>query len=64
VLSGKWKRQFRDLCKHVLSREKRLTGGARGTRFLEGNARTVNQLAKMSRFKESRLEVIVAQPGL
>jgi superfamily II DNA or RNA helicase len=62
--SGKWKGQFADLCKHVISRDKRLSGVGRGTRFLRGDPPTMNQLSRAARFKEVRLEVVIVQPGL
>lgn len=64
VRSAKWKGQFQDLAKHVLSREKRLATGVRPSRFLTGDSAIVNQLTKAARFKEVRLEVVVVQPGL
>lgn len=64
VRSAKWKGQFRDLCKHVIGREKRLAIPARATRFLRGDSSAMNRLAKASRFKEVRLEVVIVQPGL
>ena len=64
VRSSKWKGQFRDLCKHVIAREKRLATGERPTRFLRGDVGEVNRIGKASRFKEIRLEVVIAQPGL
>ena len=64
VRSGKWKGQFVDLSKHVISREKRLAEPGRLTRFLRGDVALMNQLARASRFKEIRLEVVIVQPGL
>lgn len=57
-------RSLADLCKHVISREKRLSGGGRGTRFLRGDPPTVNQLSRAARFKEVKLELVIVQPGL
>ena len=64
VRSAKWKWKFRDLCRHVLAREKRLARPERPTRFLRGDAAVVNRFVKISRFKEIRPEVIIVQPGI
>lgn len=64
VRSAKWKWKFRDLCRHILAREKRLAKPGRPTRFLQGDAATLNRFMKVSRFKEIRPEVIIVQPGL
>jgi hypothetical protein len=64
VRSGKWKWKFRDLCRHVLAREKRLAKPERSTRFLRGNASLINRFVKVSRFKEIRPEIVVVQPGI
>jgi hypothetical protein len=36
----------------------------RATRFLSGNAASLNKFVKLSRFKEIRPEMVVVQPGL
>ena len=64
VRSAKWKWKFKDLCRHILAREKRLAKPERPTRFLEGEPATLNRFMKVSRFKEIRPEVIIVQPGL
>jgi len=64
VRSAKWKWKFRDLCRHLLGREKRLAKPERPTRFLHGNPAMLNKFVKVSRFKEIRAEIIVVQPGL
>lgn len=64
VRSAKWKWKFKDLCRHILAREKRLAKPERPTRFLEGAPATLNRFMKVSRFKEIRPEVIIVQPGL
>jgi superfamily II DNA or RNA helicase len=64
VRSAKWKWKFRDLCRHILGREKRLARPERPTRFLHGNAAMLNKFVKVSRFKEIRPEIIIVQPGL
>lgn len=64
VRSGKWKWKFRDLCRHILAREKRLARPERATRFLRGHASLINRFVKLSRFKEIRPEIVVVQPGV
>ena len=64
VRSAKWKWRFRDLIRHILGREQRLTGDQRPTRFLAGQAADLNRFVKISRFKEIRAEILVVQPGL
>lgn len=64
VRSSKWKWKFKDLCRHVIDREKRLTNDVRQTRFLAGRPSDMNKYVKMSRFKEIRPEIIIVQPGL
>lgn len=64
VRSAKWKWKFRDLCRHVTAREKRLARADRPTRFLEGQASDLNRFLKLSRFKEIRPEILIVQPGL
>lgn len=64
VRSAKWKWKFKDLCRHVLDREKRLTNTERPTHFLKGSSADMNKFVKISRFKEIRPEIIIIQPGL
>lgn len=64
IRSAKWRWKFKDLCKHILDREKRLTNDNRSTRFLAGNKSDINKFAKISRFKEIRPEIIIVQPGV
>lgn len=64
VRSAKWKWRFRELCRHLLQREKRLKKPHRPTRFIEGNAKVLNRFLQLSRFKELKVEIIIAQPGL
>jgi superfamily II DNA or RNA helicase len=64
VRSAKWKWRFKDLVRHLLGREDRLTGGARTTRFLAGKAADLNRFIKLSRFKEVKAEILIVQPGL
>jgi superfamily II DNA or RNA helicase len=64
VRSAKWKWKFKDLCHHILEREKRLRSPVTGTRFLQGSAKSINHFAKLSRFKEIRPEIVIVQPGI
>ncbi len=62
VRSAKWKWKFRDLCRHVIAREKNLAG--RQTRFLAGRINDLNRFVKVSRFKEIKAEIVIVQPGI
>lgn len=64
VRSARWKWRFRDLCRHVIGREKRLAKDYRPTRFLKGDVRELNQIVRSSRFKDVRAEIVIVQPGL
>lgn len=64
VRSSKWKWKFKDLCRHVVTRERKLAKPYRPSRFLVGCIRDLNRFAKMSRFKEIRTEIVIVQPGL
>ena len=64
VRSAKWKWRFRDLIRHILGREQRLTNEARPTRFIVGSSPDLNQFIKLSRFKEIRAEILIVQPGI
>jgi hypothetical protein len=64
VRSAKWQWRFRELCRHLLLREKRLATQSRPTRFLKGQAKDLNHFLRVSRFKEVRVEVVIVQPGL
>ena len=62
--SAKWKWKFRDLCRHIAGRERRLSTQARPSRFLAGRPMDLNRFIKTSRFKEIRPEILIVQPGL
>jgi superfamily II DNA or RNA helicase len=64
VRSAKWKWRFKDLCRHLVVREKSLATDDRPTRFLRGNAAQLSGYAKSSRFKDIRPEILIVQPGL
>jgi superfamily II DNA or RNA helicase len=64
VRSAKWKWKFKDLCRHIATREKKLSTDARKTRFLKGGSKELNRFVKVSRFKEIQPEIAIVQPGL
>ena len=64
VRSAKWKWRFRELCRHLLSREKRLKKPYRPTRFIKGDTKELNRFLQLSRFKDLTVEFVIAQPGL
>jgi hypothetical protein len=60
----KWKWKFKDLCRHILEREKRLSRVVGVSRFLAGEASDMNRFVRLSRFKEIKPEIVIVQPGL
>ena len=64
VRSAKWQWRFRELCRHIVLREKRLRTPKRPTRFLKGQSKDLNHFLRVSRFKEVRAEMVIVQPGL
>jgi len=64
VRSAKWKWKFKDLCRHLAAREKRLAKPGRSTRFMTGNPGMLNRFAKTSRFKSIKPEILIIQPGI
>lgn len=64
VRSAKWKWKFKDLCRHILTREKKLKTEKRSTRFIKGGNTDLNSFIRMCRFKEIRPEIIIVQPGI
>lgn len=64
VRSAKWKWKFRDLCRHLQTRESKLVGHGRSTRFILGEISDLNRFAKVSRYKEVSAEILIVQPGL
>jgi superfamily II DNA or RNA helicase len=64
VRSAKWKYKFKDLCRHIAGREKRLAKDYRPSRFLVGGLQDVNRYLRVSRFKEVRAEIVIVQPGV
>jgi len=65
VRCAKWNGRFSQLCHHLKHRSATLSDPERGrNRFIVGSQSDLNHLLKLSRFKEVRPEVVVAQPGL
>ena len=64
VRSSKWIWRFKELCRHVASRERRLSRPYRSSRFLVGGPSDLNRYIRASRFKDVRAEIVIAQPGL
>lgn len=64
VRSSRWVWRFGELCRRLLQREVTLTKGGGSTRFHAGDAKAVNRLAKASRFKTVRTEIVIVQPGI
>src|SRR5690606_21192437 len=46
VRSTKWKWKFKDLCVHILGREKRLASTMRPTRFIAGSTAEINKFSQ------------------
>lgn len=64
IRSAKWKWKFKDLCRHISGREKRLATPERPTRFLNGQASDLNRFIRANKFKEIKAEIVIVQPGL
>jgi len=62
--SSKWKWRFRELGRHLLSRERRLRTSRRHSRFIAGNSQELNRFVALSRFRPVKAEVVIVQPGL
>ncbi|MDE0004972.1 MAG: DEAD/DEAH box helicase family protein [Rhodospirillaceae bacterium] len=64
VRSSKWQWRFKELCRHVAVRERRLRKPYRNSRFIVGSTRAVNKFSSLSRFKPVRAEIVIVQPGI
>lgn len=64
IRSCKWKWKFKELCKHIILRENKLSKNGRATRFLCGNEHEMNRFLRLHRGKEIVTRIIVVQPGL
>ena len=61
--SAKWTGRFKELCRHLLNRsERRAVSGRSFT--LQGSLSEIGRLAKASRLKELRPEIMLVQPGV
>lgn len=64
IRSSKWKWKFQDLCRHIISREKRLAKDYRPTRFISGAANDMNKFLRINKIKPIKAEIVIVQPGL
>lgn len=64
IRSAKWKWKFQDLCKHIVTREKRLSSAIRRTRFIKGSPYELNKFSRLSKLKKVLAEIIIVQPGI
>jgi superfamily II DNA or RNA helicase len=64
VRSAKWQWRFRELCRHIVVRERALRTAERPTRFIHGKPKDLNHFMRASRFKPVRAEIVIVQPGL
>ena len=64
VRSGRWMWNFKGLCKHLTTRERRLLKVGRSTRFLHGSGVELGKFVQKARFQEVRGEIVIVQPGL
>lgn len=63
IRSAKWTGKFKELCRHLVNRsERRMVAGRSFT--LQGSLSDINRLAKASRLKEIRPEIVLVQPGV
>ena len=63
IRSAKWTGKFKELCRHLVSRsDRRAVTGRSFT--LEGSLSEINRLAKASRLKEIRPQIMLVQPGV
>lgn len=63
IRSAKWTGKFKELCRHLISRsERRAVAGRRFT--LHGTLAEISRMAKASRLKEVRPEIMLVQPGI
>lgn len=64
VRSAQWKWRFKELCKHLAKRDRKVQGNPRGSRFIRGGVRDLERMARASRFKPVAAEIVIVQPGL
>lgn len=63
IRSAKWTGKFKDLCRHLLNRNERRAVAGRSF-ILHGPLPEIGRLAKASRLKEIRPEIVLVQPGV
>jgi hypothetical protein len=63
IRSAKWTGKFKELCRHLLNRSERRAVAGR-TFTLQGSLPEIGRLAKASRLKEIRPEIVLVQPGV
>lgn len=61
--SAKWKVSFKKLCQHLRSREKNLNSN-RNSRLVRGTTNKILYFEDMSKNKEIRFKIWIAQPGI
>lgn len=64
IRSRRWHWKFKDLCKHLLSREKKPGKRTTGTRYLKGNSRGIARLMHSCKFKPIQTKILIVQPGI
>jgi hypothetical protein len=63
IRSAKWTGKFKELCRHLVNRsERRAVAGRSFT--LQGSLPEISRLAKASRLKDIRPEIMLVQPGV
>lgn len=63
IRSAKWAAKFKELCRHMINRAERRSGVGRNF-ILKGSLSDLNRLARASRLKEVRPEIVLVQPGV
>jgi len=63
IRSAKWTGKFKELCRHLVNRSERRAVAGRSFTLL-GSLAEIGQLAKASRLKEIRPEIVLVQPGV
>ena len=62
--SGRWIWKFKELCRHMVRRERRVGSVDSRTRLLKGDIRDINNVLRASRLKQSHAQIMVVQPGI
>ncbi len=64
VRSARWTGRFPHLVSHLKSRNEALKATGSYSRFMRGSHADLNAIAKLSRFRPVRGEILIVQPGL